>query len=294
MVSPLSHAQAFYDDEICRKLKHLPTLPKIKGFLATDDPSAHIYARFMRKAFGKYGIDFELYKVAAEDLLDWIEATNKDSDTDGIFIFYPVFGGEKDRLLRNTVAAEKDIEGLSDYWLSRLYLNDRFVGKQKKALLPCTPLAVVKILEQCLAWNRQKPFPLQGKRVTIFNRSEVVGRPLAGMLSNDGAEIFSFDIDSVKLFRYGEAFEIDIDRTTALKQSDIVITGVPSERFERISAREIKQGAVCVNFSSVPNFSEDITEAASVFVPRLGPITVLMCVRNALRLHKNFYAKKPS
>ncbi len=44
---------------------------------------------------------------------------------------------------------------------------------------------------------------MEGKTVTIINRSEIVGRPLAAMLANDGADVYSIDIDSIYLFRGG-------------------------------------------------------------------------------------------
>lgn len=288
-MNPLKRAQKYYDEEIRRKLKTIRELPKIKGFLATDDPPAHTYAKFMRKAFGKYGIGFELCTLPPPELKAAIKAANIDHNIQGIFVFYPIFGGEKDKVLRNSVSFQKDIEGLGDYWLNKLYLNDRYIGKQKKALLPCTPLAVVKILEQCIGWDRENNRPLAGKKVTVFNRSEVVGKPLAGMLSNDGAEVFSFDINSVKVFRSGEMFDIDISRQEALALSNIIVTGVPSNKFQVVSNHEIQDGAICVNFSSIPNFAENISEKADIFVPRIGPVTVLMCVRNSLRLLKNFH-----
>gem|GEM_PF-2839291 len=43
--------------------------------------------------------------------------------------------------------------------------------------------------------------PLAGKRATAFNRSEVVGRPLASTMANDGGEVVSFDLDGVQAFQ---------------------------------------------------------------------------------------------
>ena len=70
----------------------------------------------------------------------------------------------------------------------------------KKCLLPCTALSVVKILEQCPGcYDAVKPVgkKLEGKIVTVINRSEIVGRPLAAMLANDGADVYSVDINSI-------------------------------------------------------------------------------------------------
>jgi len=44
---------------------------------------------------------------------------------------------------------------------------------------------------------------LEGKIVTVINRSEIVGRPLAAMLANDGAEVYSVDINSIYKFSGG-------------------------------------------------------------------------------------------
>ena len=68
------------------------------------------------------------------------------------------------------------------------YVDD---AKTQKCVLPCTPLAVVKALEHLEAYDPALPEGnrLRGKKVTVVNRSEVVGRPLAAMLANDGAQV---------------------------------------------------------------------------------------------------------
>jgi 5,10-methylene-tetrahydrofolate dehydrogenase/methenyl tetrahydrofolate cyclohydrolase len=128
-----------------------------------------------------------------------------------------------------------------------------------------------------------------GKIVTVFNRSEVVGRPLASMLANDGATVYSFDVDGPILYQKGKISETSLSRVEALAISDIVITGVPAGDFKLVSAAELKPGAVCLNFSTRKNFAEDIDKRASVFIPRVGPVTVAMCLRNTLRLYENFH-----
>ena len=79
-----------------------------------------------------------------------------------------------------------------------------FPKNTKKCVLPCTALSVVKILESCeTCYVTSKPIGkhMEDKIVTIINRSEIVGRPLAAMLANDGADMYSIDIDSIDLFR---------------------------------------------------------------------------------------------
>ena len=47
------------------------------------------------------------------------------------------------------------------------------------------------------------PPQLAGQTVVLYNRSEVVGRPLAAMLANDGALVYSVDIDNMLIYRKG-------------------------------------------------------------------------------------------
>jgi methylenetetrahydrofolate dehydrogenase (NADP+)/methenyltetrahydrofolate cyclohydrolase len=223
----------------------------------------------------------------------------------GILVYYPVFGTEQDRYLRDCVEPGKDIEGLHSFWSRCLYENRRFydAARTKKSILPCTPLAIVKLLESCSVLDSTRPRPLEGRRACIFNRSEVVGRPLASMLANDGAEVVSFDIDGAQVFTPNAAGqsstlqgdsaqaysvqETSMDRKAALASADIVVTGVPSRSFSRITESEIRPGAVCVNFSTFANFDPGVTEKASIFIPRVGPMTVTMALRNTLRLYRN-------
>ena len=67
----------------------------------------------------------------------------------------------------------------------------------------------------------------------------------------------------------------------------VIVTGVPSRAFPLVTKREIKEGAICLNFSTLKNFADDVLEKASVFVPRVGPMTVTIALRNTLRLHRN-------
>lgn len=281
-----------YIEEVKNELSRLNVKLNVVGFVASDDIPSMSYARATRQKFDEIGINYDLRKIARLDLEEAILQVNDDPSIHGLFVYLPVFNNEQDVILRNLVDYKKDIEGGSQYWTRKLYSNDRIASHDdpsKKAILPCTPLAIIKMLTEAGVYQQDVDLPIAGKRVAIFNRSEVVGRPLAAMMSNDGGEVFSFDINGPLLFIGGRPSEISISRKAALKQADIVITGVPSDKFHKISAKEIKPGAICLNFSYYNNFSETIADSASLFIPRVGPVTVAMCIRNTLRLYKNFH-----
>ncbi len=273
-----------YRAELRAALAQLAEPLVLRGFLEASHgtgPSA-TYAEYTRRACDDVGVRFDLRHVARLDAESALAEANLDRRVHGIFVYYPIFGTQQDTYLRDRVAPEKDVEGLHSFWASCLYANRRYLdeAKTKKVVLPCTPLAIVKLLDAA-------GVPVAGRKVCVFNRSEVVGRPLAAMLANDGADVLSFDIDGAQRFRASGVEESAIDRATALAQADVIVTGVPSRAFPLVQASEIKPGAACLNFSTLKNFAPDVVDKAGVWIPRVGPMTVTMALRNTLRLYQS-------
>lgn len=125
-----------------------------------------------------------------------------------------------------------------------MYQNIRFLDAEKlqKSILPCTPLAIVKILEHISVYNSILPYGnrLFGKTITVVNRSEIVGRPLAALLANDGASVYSIDINNVQYFGRGagirrrqhQVHDTELKLEDVVPKSDVVITGVPSKEYK--------------------------------------------------------------
>jgi methylenetetrahydrofolate dehydrogenase (NAD+) len=115
------------------------------------------------------------------------------------------------------------------------------------------------------------------------HRSEVVGRPLAALLANDGARVFSVDIDSIQEYNKRPATsetgagagaaprrayhphhvvrpappEMDLERCLAI--SDVVVSAVPSATY-KVPTASLKDGCVCVNVAADKNFEADVRE----------------------------------
>ncbi|SJX62818.1 related to MTD1-methylenetetrahydrofolate dehydrogenase (NAD+) [Sporisorium reilianum f. sp. reilianum] len=289
--------------------------------------------------------DFDL----EADVEDLIIAANADDKVHGIMVYYPIFFGRQDTYLQQIVDPRKDVEGLHFSYCWNMYHNVRWISPAKlgnapgttrelpeerasrealdaeqvpagmaKSILPCTPLAMVKCLEAIGVYDRELPYGdrLYGKTITVVNRSEVVGRPLAALLSNDGAKVYSVDIDSIQEFNkraaepsaepQGRARSDKVKQAHAqntasqlrphhvvrncsmsaeecIRASDVVISGVPSANY-KIETEWIKRGAVCVNFSSEKNFKPDVRTRASMYLPAIGKTTIAMLQRNLLRL----------
>ena len=185
------------------------------GFLANDDKAAVMYARWTEKACTRDGICYELRRVEKHALEAAVIEANTDPSVHGIMVYYPCFGGAIDdcepppahtlasarhhhtagaarrrstaALARRSARCDFSREGRRGPQPPRyaLYHNIRTLAEHngKKCVLPCTPLAVAKILSALGMFEENAPVgrQLKGRTVVVVNRSEVVGRPLAAM-----------------------------------------------------------------------------------------------------------------
>ncbi|EJS42840.1 mtd1p [Saccharomyces arboricola H-6] len=285
------------------KKTHNDQGPLLVGFLANNDPAARMYATWTQKTSESMGFRYDLRVIEDKDFLEEaIIQANNDDAVNGIMVYFPVFGNAQDQYLQQVVCKEKDVEGLNHVYYQNLYHNVRYLDKENrlKSILPCTPLAIVKILEFLKIYNNLLPEGnrLYGKKCIVINRSEIVGRPLAALLANDGATVYSVDVNNIQKFTRGERLKLNKHHVEDLGEfsedllkkcsldADVVITGVPSEKY-KFSTEYIKDGAVCINFACTKNFSDDVKEKASLYVPMTGKVTIAMLLRNMLRLVEN-------
>jgi methylenetetrahydrofolate dehydrogenase (NAD+) len=262
-----------------------------------------------------------LKAVDKDDVEDTLIAANANLEIDGIIVYYPIFNNRQDQYLQQIVDVAKDVEGLSHRYIFNMYQNIRFLDSEKsqKSILPCTPLAVIKVLEYLHVYNPILPYGnrLFGHTVCVVNRSEVVGRPLAALLANDGACVYSVDVTGVQQFTRGEGIrkrkhEVVEKEGWGLKDCvplcDVVVTGVPGDEY-KFPCHLLREGAVCVNFSSekvssadfkcypsssrprltktYQNFGPEVKQKASIYVPAIGRVTIVVLLRNLLRIVQN-------
>ena len=114
---------------------------------------------------------------------------------------------------------------------------------------------------------------------------------MAALLANDGATVYSVDIADVQLFTRGTGLKRahhavhekpGWELKDCLPLSDVVISGVPGDKF-KVPTELVRDGAVCVNFSSERNFDGPaVKEKASIYVPAIGKVTIAVLLRNQL------------
>lgn len=194
-----------FRQQIIERTGQMALKPKLVGLLANSNAPSRSYAEWTAKACKAVGIEYELREIGAQDdapagqveIEDAILQANADSSVHGIMVYYPIFGPRQDGYLQQAVSPLKDVEGLNFTWLFSLYHNARFIDPRKlavtasvlaadapaasmsdkdgslvKAILPCTPLAIVKSLEHCQVYNPLLPYGSRayGKTITVINR----------------------------------------------------------------------------------------------------------------------------
>ncbi len=293
---------------------------RLVGVMAHNGPErvdAEEYSARISETFAEDGIQYEVCRCKGEEPADVeaaVRALNDRTDVHGILIFYPIFkrmekekGPYLNRItgvhykthddwIRDRVAPEKDVEALCRDKNARHLFRARATDRtQNEVYIPCTALAVNQILETYHQFDLKGPDRWRGVTVTVVNRSEIFGRPLAALLALKGATVYSVDDKSILLFMHGGRMRrcTGLTLDDCLQHSSIVVTGVPSESF-RLPSDSIAQGATVVDVSEFSNVCENtiLNRPDVKLIPHVGKVTVAALEQNLIRLHQRAMMNK--
>jgi len=257
------------------KYKITPNITTIK---IGEDSSSELYLRLRDNACKKAGITsshLEFSKdVSEREILQSIDELNSNKDVHGILIQFPIPKHISPNKLMSAIDPKKDVEGFNPYNMGKALIGD-------ERIVPCTPLAVLTILEH-------EKINLKGKEIVIVNHSTVVGKPLVALFLNRNATVSVCHV-----------FTKDVKQHTS--KADIIITATGLPGF--ITEDYVKNGAFVidvgiaetedgihgdVNFDSVKEKAGKITPVPG----GVGPVTVACSLRNMLKTYKNCVEEK--
>ncbi len=183
--------------------------PKLAIVRVGERPDDLAYERMVLKNCGAIGLPVQVEAMsgaaATEELIGTIERLNDDATVLGILMFRPLPKHIDEQTVIETVAVEKDVDCMNPKNLQLRMVSD------ERAIAPCTPEAVMRILEHY-------GYELEGKNVVIVNRSTVIGRPLAIMMMEKNATVTICHSKTKNL-------------AEITSRADIVVTGVGKARF---------------------------------------------------------------
>ena len=252
------------------KLKEKNIKPTLAIILVGDNPASILYITNKQKAAREVGIECIIHKFSEEaeeeEVLGLIQRLNEDEKIHGIIVQLPLPKHLNEQIILDSISPEKDVDGLTPFNAGNLSLGNERIA-------PCTPKGIIKLLEKM-------KIEVEGKNVVIVNNSNVVGKPLALMLTNRFATVTLCHVKTKDLKEH-------------TKKADILITatGVPC----LIKADMVKEGAVVIDagikysekrIEGDVDF-ENVKKKVSYITPvpgGVGPMTVAMVLENTLIL----------
>lgn len=261
-------AEALYQ-KLLLDLSLLPVVPKIVFLLVGEDPASQTYVRSKGKKCQDLGLLSETVVLPAttaeDDLIGRIHALNRDKDVHGILVQLPLPAGmNKQRVLRE-IDPKKDVDGLHPENQGRLFQGEpRF--------LPCTPAGIVEIL-------KFYSIPMEGAKVTVIGRSEIVGKPAAQLMLMNNATV---QICHSKTK----------DLAAETRAADILIVAIGKPKF--VTAEMVKPGATVIDVGihridgkivGDVDFDSVAPKAGAISpVPGgVGPMTIAMLMKNVIQ-----------
>src|SRR3972149_5434065 len=146
--------------------------PKIVPVLVGEDPASLSYLRGITRTCGEVGVVTDSAKlpqnVTQVELLNKIGELNRDSKVHGILLFLPLPRHLNALEAESAISPAKDVDGTNPLSTGKLLLGE-------ETFFPSTPYGVQELLMR----SGHNP---DGKHVVIMGRSNIVGKPLVGIL----------------------------------------------------------------------------------------------------------------
>lgn len=243
--------------------------PGLAVIIVGDNAASGIYVRNKVKACNEIGIYSEVHAFPASaqqnEVLNCIRALNENSNIHGILVQLPLPSHFENNQVITAIAVEKDVDGFHLYNVGALVTGNA-------AFSPCTPYGVMVMLER-------NHIPLVGQHAVVVGRSNIVGKPMAFMLLEQGATVTICTSKTRNLSQF-------------TKNADILVvaTGKPC----MITAEMVKPGAVVidvginrlsdgklcgdVDYDSVKDIAGYITPVPG----GVGPMTITMLLCNTI------------
>ncbi|NIJ66119.1 methylenetetrahydrofolate dehydrogenase (NADP+)/methenyltetrahydrofolate cyclohydrolase [Sphingomonas leidyi] len=248
--------------------------PGLAVVLVGEDPASAVYVRSKGKQTREAGMEGFEHKLGADTtqatLIALVDKLNADPEVDGILVQLPLPGHIDEQAVLTRIDPDKDVDGFHPVNAGRLA-----TGLQ--GFVPCTPLGCLMLLEDRLG-------DLSGLDAVVIGRSNIVGKPMAALLTRASATVTLVHSRTRNLPHY-------------LKHADIVVAAVGRAHF--VKGEWLKPGATVIDVG-INRTDEglvgdvDFDSAASVAgaitpVPGgVGPMTIACLLRNTLvAAHRN-------
>nr|WP_243846848.1 bifunctional methylenetetrahydrofolate dehydrogenase/methenyltetrahydrofolate cyclohydrolase FolD [Sphingomonas japonica] len=243
-------------------------VPGLAVVLVGEDAASAVYVRSKGKATVAAGMESFEHRLPADideaSLIALVERLNADAAVDGILVQLPLPGHIDAARVLLAIDPDKDVDGFHPVNAGRLATG-------LPGFVPCTPLGCAMLLKDQLG-------DLSGKDAIVIGRSNIVGKPMAALLTAESCTVTI-------------AHSRTHDLPGHVHRADIVVAAVGRANF--VKGEWIKPGAVVIDVGI--NRTEDglvgdvdfggAAMVASAITPvpgGVGPMTIACLLRNTL------------
>lgn len=249
------------------------SIPKIASILVGNDDGSIYYQNSQEKMANSLGVEFTKIildeDIKEDEIIKRIEELNEDSLISGIMLLLPLPRHLNQKNIVNKISPKKDIDCLTYESVGKLYLGE-------DTFIPCTPQSIITLLE---SYN----IPLEGKEVVIVGRSNIVGKPVAGLLLNKHATITICHSKTINL-------------KEVCRKADILIVAIGNPNF--ITDEYVKDNAVLIDVGT-SSFEgkitgdidfENVKNKVKLITPvpgGVGALTTTLLIKNSCKALEN-------
>jgi methylenetetrahydrofolate dehydrogenase (NADP+)/methenyltetrahydrofolate cyclohydrolase len=255
--------------------------PGLAAVLVGEDPASAVYVRSKGKACeeaGMHSVTIRLPPDAPEaELLDTVDRLNADPEINGILVQLPLPKHINSEKVLRRIDPSKDVDGFHPVNVGKLVTGD------KTAFRPATPYGVQQMLIR-------SGIETKGAHAVIVGRSNIVGKPMASLLIQQGP-----GGDATVTVCHSRTR--DLPSVTRL--ADILIAAIGKPEF--VTADMVRPGAVVIDvgINRVDDASrprgyrlvgdvayDSVAQIASAITPvpgGVGPMTIAMLLQNTLQ-----------
>ena len=244
--------------------------PCLATILVGDNPASAVYVRNKHTASDSIGIKTKDHKLPSEttqdEIDDIIDGLNRSDEVHGILVQLPLPNHLDEFATISRISPLKDVDGLTPQNVGLLSIG-------KSILRPCTPSGIMEMFYYY-------KINLEGKKVVLINRSNLIGKPLYHLLLQNNATVITCHSKTTNL-------------NELCQNADIIITAVGDRTKFKLTSDMIKQDAIVIDVAIFRHEGklvgdsgyDDIIQKASWVTPvpgGVGPMTVAMLLKNTV------------
>lgn len=255
--------------------------PHLVAILVGEDGASQTYVGHKEKCCAEVGFKSTIVRMPEEtseqEVLAQIEKLNQDDDVDGFIVQLPLPKHISEEKVIEAIDPKKDVDGFHPVNTGRMVSG-----------LPCylsaTPDGILSLLKY---YNIET----SGKHCVVIGRSNIVGRPMANLLSQKGWDC------TVTMCHSRTA-----NLTEVIRSADIVVAALGKAEF--VTADMIKPGAVVIDVGITRVKSDktkngwkllgdvkfdEVAPLCSYITPvpgGVGPMTIISLMKNTLKAGK--------